>query len=156
MMMIIDEQVVYEQTWNPSWDAQTFWDFGIQMNHLILARGPELMILNQKKKKERRKKMKKRSSRKVDFVVPADHRIELKESVKRDRYLDLDRKLKKDMKVKVIVSGALGTNPQRIGKGTRIYRNQTTSKDHSDYNIIMIPEIWWDLQSLKLQWETIS
>ena len=31
----------------------------------------------------------------VDFAVPVDHRIKLKESEQRDKYLDLARKLKK-------------------------------------------------------------
>ena len=31
----------------------------------------------------------------VDFAVPADHRINLKESEKKDKYLDLARELKK-------------------------------------------------------------
>ncbi len=31
----------------------------------------------------------------VDFAVPADHRIKLKECEKRDKYLDLARELKK-------------------------------------------------------------
>ena len=30
----------------------------------------------------------------VDFAVPADHRIKLKECEKRDKYLDLVRELK--------------------------------------------------------------
>ena len=33
----------------------------------------------------------------VDFVVPADHRIKLKECEKKDKYLDLARELKKTM-----------------------------------------------------------
>ncbi len=31
----------------------------------------------------------------VDFAVPADHRIKLKECEKKDKYLDLARELKK-------------------------------------------------------------
>ena len=31
----------------------------------------------------------------VDFAVPADHRVKLKECEKRDKYLDLTRELKK-------------------------------------------------------------
>ena len=30
----------------------------------------------------------------VDFVVPADHRVKLKESEKKDKYLDFARELK--------------------------------------------------------------
>ena len=33
----------------------------------------------------------------VDFVVPADHRIKLKECEKKDKYLDLASELKKTM-----------------------------------------------------------
>ena len=43
------------------------------MNHLIPARRPDLIIINKKKKK--------RICKIVDFAVPADHRIKLKESV---------------------------------------------------------------------------
>ena len=46
-------------------------------------------------------------------MVPADHRVKLKEKEKMDKYLDLARELKKlwNMRVKVrpIVVGALGT-----------------------------------------------
>ena len=49
----------------------------------------------------------------VDFAVPADYRVKLKENEKMDKYLDLTRELKKlwNMRVKVIpvVVGALGT-----------------------------------------------
>ena len=56
---------------------------------------------------------KKRICKIVDFAVPADHRINLKESEKKDKYLDLAREFKKlwNMKVTIvpIVIGALGT-----------------------------------------------
>ena len=51
----------------------------------------------------------------VDFAVPADNRIKLKESEKKDKYLVLARELKKkklwNMKVTIIpiVTGAFGT-----------------------------------------------
>ena len=56
---------------------------------------------------------KKRICKIVDFAVRADHRINLKESEKKDKYLDLARELKKKlryMKVTIvpIVIGALG------------------------------------------------
>ena len=58
-------------------------------------------------------KKKKKTFRKVDFAVPADHSVKLKESEKRDEYLELGRELKKlwNMKVTVIpiVIGARGT-----------------------------------------------
>ena len=40
---------------------------------------------------------KKRTCKIVDFVVPPDHRINLKESEKKDKYVDLSRELKKSM-----------------------------------------------------------
>ena len=56
----------------------------------------------------------KRSCRVVNFAVPVDHRVKLKKSEKRDKYLDLSRELKKklwNMKVTMIpiIIGALGT-----------------------------------------------
>ena len=49
----------------------------------------------------------------IDFAVPADHRIKLKEFEKKHKYLDLARELKKlwNMNVKIIpiVIGAFGT-----------------------------------------------
>ena len=49
----------------------------------------------------------------MDFAVPADYRVKLKESKKKDKYQDLARELKKLWKMKVtiipIAIGALGT-----------------------------------------------
>ena len=49
----------------------------------------------------------------MDVVVPAEHKVELKESKKKDKNLDLSRELKKPWNMKVtfipIVNGALGT-----------------------------------------------
>ena len=54
----------------------------------------------------------------MDFAVQADHRVKLKESEKKDKYLDLARKLKTlwNMKVVIIliVIGALGTVTKRL------------------------------------------
>ena len=64
---------------------------------------------------------KKRICKIVDFAVPADHRINLKESKKKDKYLDLARELKKlwNMKVTIvpIMIGALGTITKGLLKG---------------------------------------
>ena len=59
------------------------WD--IHTDHLISARRPDLIIINKNK----------RIYKIVDFTVPADHRIKLKECEKKDKYLDLTRELKK-------------------------------------------------------------
>ena len=57
----------------------------------------------------------------VDFAVPADHRIKLKESEKKAKFLDLARELKKlwNMKVTIIpiVIGAFGTVTKGLLKG---------------------------------------
>ena len=63
------------------------WDFDIHTNHLISARRPDLVIINKKK----------RTCKIVDFAVPADHRIKLKECEKKNKYLDLTRELKKKL-----------------------------------------------------------
>ena len=57
----------------------------------------------------------------MDFAVPADYIIKLKESEKKDKYVDLSRELEKlwNMKVAVIpiVIGALGTVTKGLLKG---------------------------------------
>ena len=64
---------------------------------------------------------KKRISKIVYFAVPANHRINLKECEKKDKYLDLARELKKlwNMKVTIvpIVIGAFGTITKGLLKG---------------------------------------
>ena len=63
------------------------WDFDIHTDPLILARRPDLIIINKKK----------RTGKIVDLAVPAVHRIKLKDCEKKDKYLDLARELKKTM-----------------------------------------------------------
>ena len=57
----------------------------------------------------------------MDFAVPADHRVKLKESEKKDTYLYLARELKKLWNIKVtvilVVIGALGTVTKGLVKG---------------------------------------
>ena len=90
-------------------------DFRIQNGSLNLGQTTIPSYSQQKKKKKKKKKKKrKRTCRIVDFAVLADHRVKLKESEKRDKYLDLARELKKlyHMKVAVIpiVIGTLGNS----------------------------------------------
>ena len=63
-----------------------WWDFDIQTDHLISTRRSDLIIINHKKE---------RNCKIVDFAVPTDHRIKLKENKKKDKYLNLARELKK-------------------------------------------------------------
>ena len=69
------------------------WDFDIQKDHRISARRSDLIIINSNNKK--------RTCRFVDFTVPADHRVKLKESEKKDKYLDLAREIIKLWNMKV-------------------------------------------------------
>ena len=50
------------------------WDFEIQLDHLILARRPDLVFI-------------------MDFAVHVDLKVEIKESKKINKYLDLTREL---------------------------------------------------------------
>ena len=65
----------------------------IQTDHLISARRPDLVIINKEK----------RTFRIVEFAFPADHRVKLKESENKDKYLDLAWELAKLWNMKVIV-----------------------------------------------------
>ena len=67
------------------------WDFDIHTDHQISARRPDLIIINQN------------TCKTVDFAVLADHRIKLKECKKKDKYLDLARKLKKLLNMKIVI-----------------------------------------------------
>ena len=51
------------------------WDFNIQTDHLMSARIPDLIIINKKQ----------RICKIVDFAVPVDNRINLKESEKKKK-----------------------------------------------------------------------
>ena len=69
------------------------------------------------------KKKKKKICKIVDFAIPADHRIKLKECEKRDKYLDLAREWKKlwimEMTIIQIVIGAFGTVTKGLLKGLK-------------------------------------
>ena len=77
----------------------------------------------------------------MDFAITVDHRAELKESKKKDKYLNFARELKKlwNMKVMIIpiVIGALGSH-QRIATRTGGLGNERTGGDCPNYSIIEI------------------
>ena len=105
------------------------WDFDIQMDHLISARRPDLIIMNKKK----------RTCKIVDFAVLIDKRIKLKENEKKDKYLNLDRELKKTVEH----TGDNYTNhdscfwysKQRLIKGTGGLGGRRISEEHPNYII---------------------
>ena len=128
------------------------------MNHIISARRSDLIIINKKKKK---------NCKIVDFAVPADHGIKLKEYEKNDKYLDFARELKKlwNMKVTIIpiVIGAFGTVTKGLLKGLedlevggQVETIQTTALLRTARILRWVLETWGDLLSLKLQCKTIS
>ena len=133
------------------------WDFEIDTEHLISPRRPDLIIINTKK----------RICKIVDFDVPADYRIKLKECEKKDKYLDLARELKKlwNMKVSIvpIVIGAFSTVTEWLLKGLedlevggQVETIQTTALLKTARILRRVLETWGDLLSLKLQWKTVS
>ena len=103
----------------------------------------------------------------MDFAVPVNHRVKLKESEKKDKCLDLASELKKlwNMKVKLmpIVIGTLGTVTEGLIKGLedweirgRVANIQTTAWVRSARILKRVQETWGNLQPLKLEWKTIS
>ena len=107
---------------NDSW--KILWDFTIQTDHVIVARRPDMVIIDKTKNE----------CKIIDFACPFDSRIEEREKDKMKGYNNLKRELKKiwEMPVKVIpvVVGALGTTPRKlkqwlsdIGTETRIAEN---------------------------------
>ena len=97
--------------------------------------GQKLRPYSNKKKKNRKKK---RTCRIVDFAVSADHRIKLKESEKKDTYLELAKELK------TMEHGDDNTNRdwyflyshQRIIKGAGRLGGWRTCGVHPNYSII--------------------
>ena len=97
----------------------------------------------------------------VDFAFLADHKIKLKESEKKDNYLDLAWKFKNlwSMKVTIIpiVIGALGTVTKGILKGLEdlevrgwVEILQTTTLLRTTRILRRVLETWRDLLSPKL------
>ena len=113
------------------WDTQTpmgFWHTNESPNLSQTTRSYN----NQQKKKMRTCKI-------VDFAVPADHRVKLKERDKKEKCLDLVRGLKKLWNMKVmfilIVIGTLGTVTKGLIKGLEVLEIRG---DHSNYCILEI------------------
>ena len=142
------------------------WDFEIQTDHLISARWPDLIIINKKE----------RTCRIVDFTFSADHRVKLKESEKKDKYLDLARELKKlwNMKattIPVVIdafwyshqmigtrTGWLGYN--RMGGDCPIYiiieNDQNTEKNPGDLRRLAVTQTPVKDHQLTLIWKSLN
>ena len=85
------------------------WNFSIQTDHVIEARRPDLVVVDEKKI----------TCKIVDFAVPGDSRIKEKEKEKIEKYQDLRRELQKiwNVKVKIIplVVSSVGAIPKQFG-----------------------------------------
>ena len=76
----------------------------------------------------------------VGFAITADHKVQLKESEKNDKYLDLARKLKKTMENEsntyTNCNWCSWYSHRRIIKGNGGLGNKRASGDHSNFYII--------------------
>ena len=76
----------------------------------------------------------------MDFAVPADRRVKLKESEKKNKYLDLAREWKNLWNMKMtsipIVIGAFGTVTKGLLKGLEDLKIRGCVEDHPNYNVI--------------------
>ena len=104
--------------------CKLLWDFEIQMDHLILARRPELIIIN---------KTKERDFAKLWTLLSQLTTVKLKESEIKDEYHELGKELQKLWNMKVtfipVVIGALVTVIKGLIKDLEIWG------DHSNYCI---------------------
>ena len=112
---------------------KVLWDFEIQTDHLRSARRPDIVIVNNKKK---------RACQSVNFAVPADHRVKLKENEKKDQYLDLARELKKIVEHEsdgdTNCNWCSWDNHEKIDTETWGLGNKRTSRDHPNHGIVEI------------------
>ena len=110
-------------------------------------------------KKKKRKEKEKRTCKILDFAVPVNHRVKLKENEKKDKYLGLVRDLKKlwHMKVTIIpiVIGAFGTvtkgllnELEDLEVGGRVETIQITSSLRTARILRRVLETWGDLRRL--------
>ena len=111
---------------------------------MVPGRIPDLVIINNNKKDK--------NCCMVDFAIPADDTVKIKESEKEDKYLDLARELRnlRGMRVTVIpiVIGVLGTVPKELGRSMRI---QTTTLLRSTRILSRVLEISRDFMPLRPQ-----
>ena len=106
-------------------------DFKIQMDHSISTWRLDLIIINNKKEI---------ICKIMDFAVPADQRVKLKESEQKDKYLYLTRGLKNLWNMNEVYINCRWCfcySHQRINKGTGGHGNKK-SGDHPNYCMIEI------------------
>ena len=97
----------------------------------------------------------------MDFAVPTDHRVKLKGSEKKDKYLDLARESNKlwNMKVTFI---PIVTATEELIKGLEDLKIRGKEKSIKITALLRSARILgkvletWDLLTIKLQWKTVS
>ena len=138
------------------------WHTSTPMGYQHTHRLPNLCLKTRLNNNQQQQQQKKRTCKIIDFAVPADHRIKLKESEKNDKYLDLARELKIlwNMQVTIIpiVIGAFGTVTKGLLKGLedlevsgRVQTIQITALLRTARILRRVLETWGDLLSLRLQ-----
>ena len=140
----------------PIFYVYMLWTFYVRFTYPYhrYATWSELIIINKKK----------RTCWIVDFAVLADHRVKLKESEKKGKYLNLARNgktMEYESDVYTNCNWCLGTVTKGLIQGLedleitgRVGTIQTTALLRSSRILRRVLETWGDL--LKLQWETIS
>ena len=106
---------------------------------------------------------KKRTCKIVDYAIPADHRIKLKEYEKKDKYLDLGREWKKcgtwKWQLYHLLLVLLVQSPKDYKRDSeirgRVETMKTTALLRTARILRRVLETWGDLLSLKFQWKTI-
>ena len=135
------------------------WDFDIKTDYLVTAKRPHLIIIN--------KNTNKKTCKIVDFTVPADQRMKLKENEKKNNYLEIARELKKiwNMKVAIlpIVFWAFGTVTKGLLKGQEYLKVGGREKTIQSTTLLRMARMlrrvlhtWGHFLSLKLQGKFIS
>ena len=106
--------------------------FEIQTDRKISARRPDLIIISKKE----------RTCGIVDFVVPADNRVKLKEIEKKGKNLDLPKKLKNTVELEsedyTNFKWCSWYSHQRIGTRTGGFGKIRTGVDCPSYSIVEI------------------
>ena len=103
----------------------------------------------------------------MDFAISEDRRVEIKESEKIDKYLDLARELKELYNMKLtmvpVIVGVPGTVPKGLEKRMeeqeirgKVEIVQITALLRSAWILRRVLETWKDLLSPKLQGKTIK
>ena len=83
--------------------------------------------------------------REVGFAVPTDHRSEIKESEKRDKYLDLAKKLRKPWNITVTVHLELSPKPWKGDWKSWKSQKELRALLRSARLLRRDMETWWDL-----------